>query len=72
MRVDTIEKKRPIEFEKIRNATVFTCNGEVYIKGDDVYAMNISTGNVVQPMMDKNSDKFETCYIYPKARLHLS
>lgn len=61
--------KRTIEFDKIRNGTVFTMDGTSYLKGDGKYAVDLKTGHVIEP--DKIGE-WNECYIYPKASLKLS
>lgn len=61
------KEKRSIEFEKIRNGTVFMCDGITYLKGDGKYAVNMETGHV----NEVSPDAWEECYIYPGASLKL-
>lgn len=63
------KEKRSIEFDKIRNGTVFMCDGITYLKGDGVYAVNMETGHVNE--IAPGSTAWEECYIYPGASLKL-
>lgn len=70
MKVETVTK-RPMEFEKVRCGTVFTCNGKTYMKvcnsGSHV-AADLETGNIIIP----NSSEYKECYIYPRATIKLN
>lgn len=61
--------KPTMEFDKIRNGTVFTISGVTYIKGDGKYAIDLNTGHVIEP--NKTGEWFE-CQIYPRASLKLT
>lgn len=66
--------KKEIKFEDVHSATIFEMasdRGNYYIKGCDakgngVYALNLKTGIVTQPLME-NSDNYNHLYIYPGA-----
>jgi hypothetical protein len=70
MKVETTSK-RPIDFDKIRCGTVFTNNGETFIKingeNDKPLAVNLETGQLDTPI-----SKFKECYIYPRAIIKLN
>lgn len=70
MLIKEMAQKRSIEFEKIRNGTVFTMNGVAYIKGDGKYAVDLDTGHVTDP--EKTGVEWSECYIYPRASLKLN
>lgn len=64
------EKNRTaIEFEKIRNGTVFQYEGNTYIKGDDVYATNLATGQVFNVTLSEAN--WNKCYMYTRSTLKL-
>lgn len=64
------EKNRTaIEFEKIRNGTVFQYEGNTYIKGDDAFATNLATGNIVN--VASCEAKWNKCYMYTRSTLKL-
>ena len=64
------EKNRtPIEFEKIRNGTVFQYEGETYIKGDGGTATNLESGLVTQ--VNELGVKWDKCYMFTRSTLKL-
>lgn len=64
------EKNRtPIEFEKIRNGTVFQYHGDTYIKGEGNTATNLETGTVTQ--VDSLGLKWDKCYMFTRSTLKL-
>lgn len=69
MKIIETENKRSIEFEKIRNGTVFKCNNQIYLKGEPPCAVNMDTGEITKVTDD---DKWSVCYIYPGASLKLN
>lgn len=60
-----------MEFKRIRNGTVFTCNDATYIKGNDIYATNLETGEVLQPNKG-NSNDWSECVVHNRSLLKLS
>ena len=70
MKIIETDNKRSIEFEKIRNGTVFRCADQVYLKGQAVYAINLDTGDITRVGADET--KWSVCYIYPGASLKLN
>lgn len=71
MRIREREDKKSIDFDSIRDGTVFTLGGAIYIKGDGKYAVNLTDGRVLEPakMTDIN---WNNCLIYPRASLSLN
>lgn len=69
MLIKDVAQKRPIEFDKIRNGTVFTMDGNTYIKGDGKYAVDLDLGHVIEP---GKTGEWTECYIYPRASLKLT
>lgn len=67
-----MNNKRPMEFNKIRNGTVFKCEDTPYLKGDDDYATNLTTGHILKPNdSDQDAHDWSVCYIYPRASLKI-
>ncbi len=65
------ETRKPVmTFDRIRNGTVFTVGEDAYIKGKDLYATNLQTGDVVQPKKEGDVD-WSQCVIHNKASLKL-
>lgn len=85
MRLKENKQKQEIKFEEVYNGTLFECKdnrGTFYIKGcnkqsgktDGIYAVNIATGVVSQPLMEENTEKresFNHLFIYPFATFEL-
>lgn len=69
MYINDTQKKRAIDFSQIRNGTVFKINGVAYIKGDGKYAVDLTTGHVIEP---EKIGEWTECYIYPGASLKLT
>ena len=69
MKIVELQEKPTMEFDKIRNGTVFVIGGVTYIKGDGKYAVDLNTGHVIEP--SKTGEWFE-CQIYPRASLKLT
>lgn len=63
--------KKSMEFDKIREGTVFTCEGKVYLKGTGGAAVDLETGNIIYPANDTNHSMWNTCLIYPRASVNL-
>ncbi len=70
MNVFNEDRKPVMDFDKIRNGTVFTCDKIAYIKGSDSYATNLKTGRVLQPKKEGGVD-WTQCTVYNKASLRL-
>lgn len=70
MRIEDKPNKRTIEFEKIREGTVLTCDGRTYVKGTGGSATDLETGQVVYPANDA-AKKWDKCLIYPGAYVSL-
>lgn len=62
-----ISTRRSIEFEKIRNGTVFKHNGYTYIKGEGKYAISLESGDITEV----KDGTWNDCTIYPGASLRL-
>ena len=69
MKITEIEDWRTMSFDTIRDGTVFTLGGAVYIKGDGKYATNLNDGRVLEP--EKMDIDWSRCIIYPRASLSL-
>ena len=63
--------KKSIEFDKIREGTIFTCGGLTYLRGNNNAAVNMKTGEIIYPVNDP-SGGWDKCYIYPQASLILN
>ena len=64
----TQSNRRSIEFEKIRNGTVFKYEGDTYIKGQDKFAVSLETGEIYEVP----EGQWNECYMYVHASLNLT
>lgn len=71
MNIISNESRPVMDFYRIRNGTVFTCEGKAYIKGDDENATDLRSGHVLQPQKDDSGADWSKCCIYNKASLNL-
>lgn len=70
MRIEKSKGRRPIEFKKIYQGSVFSYNDKYFMKGrygDDDCAVDLENGEIINPYAEKGS--FQECILYPESRL---